>query len=272
MNDVIEFARKVRCDILKQIHTAKSGHPGGSLSSVEILSILYNKVLNVPREWTGSLDFYQRDRFILSKGHASPLLYATLANAGFFDKSLLSTFRKINSRLQGHPCLKTKLPGIEMTTGSLGQGLSVGVGMALGLKLDKINSKVFVLMGDGELQEGSVWEAFMQAGHRKLDNIIAIIDRNKLQIDGCTKDVTDIEPLADKLRAFNFDVVEVDGHNLYELSDAFLFARNSKKPCAIIANTIKGKGVSFMENNPAWHGKVPSDDELKLALEEINAK
>ena len=272
MDKVLEFAKNVRVDILKMIHNAKSGHTGGSLSGVEILSVLYNKVLHVPRDWSGSLDFYERDRFILSKGHASPLLYATLANAGFFDKSLLKTFRKINSRLQGHPCLATKLPGIEMTTGSLGQGMSVGVGMALGLKLDNLNSKVFVMMGDGELQEGSVWEAFMQAGHRKLGNIVAIIDRNKLQIDGCTKDVTDIEPLADKLRAFNFEVLEVDGHNVYELSDAFMYARNCSVPCAIIANTTKGKGVSFMENNAGWHGKAPNDEELKLALEEINAK
>ncbi len=253
------------------IHGAKSGHPGGSLSCVEILSVLYNKVMFVPPEWKKSPDFQKRDRFILSKGHASAALYSTLANKGFFAHDELFTFRKLASRLQGHPSTRLGLEGIEVSTGSLGQGLSIAVGIALALKLNANSAKVFVLLGDGEMQEGSVWEALMSASHKKLDNLIIVIDRNKLQIDGDTDDVKSLEPLDKKLQAFGWECMEVDGHNEDELENAFNVAKSSGVPFAIIANTLKGKGVSFMENNVGWHGKAPNDDELKRALEELNA-
>ena len=253
------------------IHNAKSGHPGGSLSCVDILTVLYKKVLNVPIEWDKSPNFKQRDRFILSKGHASPALYATLANCGYFSKDLLMGFRMLGSKLQGHPSSRVNLPGIEVSTGSLGQGLSIGIGLALAMRLDKIKSKVFVLLGDGEMQEGSVWEGLMNANHQKLNNLVVIVDKNKLQIDGSTDDVKSLEPLDEKLKAFGFEVSTIDGHNYEEIEKALLNAKKSDKLCAIIANTIKGKGVSFMENNVSWHGKAPKDNELKDALEELNA-
>lgn len=266
------FTNAVRCDVLKMIHDAKSGHPGGACSCVDILAVLYKKILNVPVEWDKAINFAERDRFILSKGHASTALYATLAHCGFFSKNLLKGFRKLGSKLQGHPSSRAKLPGIEVSTGSLGQGLSIGVGIALALRLDKIDSKVFVLMGDGEMQEGSVWEALMNANNQKLTNLIVIIDKNNLQIDGAVCDVKTLEPLDEKLRAFGFDVKSIDGHNFEEIENTLLEAKNSNKLTAIIANTIKGKGISFMENNASWHGKAPNDDELKKALEELNAK
>ena len=253
------------------IHNAKSGHPGGSLSCVDILTVLYKKVLNVPLDWDKSPNFKQRDRFILSKGHASPALYATLANCGYFSKDLLMGFRMLGSKLQGHPSSRVNLPGIEVSTGSLGQGLSIGIGLALAMRLDKIKSKVFVLLGDGEMQEGSVWEGLMNANHQKLNNLVVIVDKNKLQIDGSTDDVKSLEPLDEKLKAFGFEVSTIDGHNYEEIEKALLNAKKSDKLCAIIANTIKGKGVSFMENNVSWHGKAPKDNELKDALEELNA-
>ncbi len=265
------FTNTVRQDILKMIHNAKSGHPGGSLSCVDILAVLYKKVLNVPVEWDKSPNFKSRDKFVLSKGHASPALYATLANCGFFSKDLLMGFRMLGSKLQGHPSSRTKLPGIEVSTGSLGQGLSIGIGLALAMRLDKIKSKVFVLLGDGEMQEGSVWEALMNANQQKLNNLVVIVDKNNLQIDGSVGDIKSLEPLDDKLRAFGFDVKTIDGHNFEEIENALCEAKNSDKLCAIIANTIKGKGVSFMENNASWHGKAPKDDELNKALEELNA-
>ncbi len=263
------FTNELRKDILKMVHNAKSGHPGGSLSCVDILAVLYKKILFVPTEWDKSPDFKKRDRFILSKGHSSPALYATLANLGFFDKSLLNGFRILGSKLQGHPSSRAKLPGIEVSTGSLGQGLSIGVGLALALRLDEIKSKVYVLMGDGEMQEGSVWEALMSASHHKLNNLVVIIDKNNLQIDGATNDIKSLEPLDEKLKAFGFEVKSIDGHNYEEIESALLEAKNSDKLCAIIANTIKGKGVSFMENNVSWHGKAPNDEQLKQALEEL---
>lgn len=253
------------------IHAAKSGHPGGSLSCVEILSVLYNKIMFVPCDWKKSADFHKRDRFILSKGHASAALYSVLAQKGFFPIDELLTFRKLGTRLQGHPSTRTELEGIEVSTGSLGQGLSMATGVALALKLNNNPANVFVLLGDGEMQEGSVWEALMSAAHKKLDNLIIVIDKNKLQIDGNTNDVKSLEPLDKKLEAFGWEVKEVDGHNEIELENAFIEAKKSAKPFAIIANTIKGKGVSFMENNAGWHGKAPNDDELKIALEELNA-
>ena len=261
-------ALKVRRNILKMIHNAKSGHPGGSLSGADILTILYKKCLNIPSDWDNNTNFENRDRFILSKGHASPLLYAVLADNGFFEESELMTFRKINSKLQGHPS-KGYIAGVEASTGSLGQGLSLGCGVAMGLKLNKNNAKVVVYIGDGELQEGSCWEAFMQAGHRKLDNIIAIIDRNRLQIDGCTEDVMSLDNLSDKIKAFNWEVIEIDGHDFNAIYEAYNKAKSLNKPVAIIANTRKGKGISFMENQAGWHGKAPNDEQLAQALEEL---
>ena len=265
------FTNKLRQDIIKMIHNAKSGHPGGAFSCVDILAVLYKKVLNVPVEWDKSIDFNKRDRFVLSKGHASTALYATLAHCGFFPTNMLMSFRMLGSKLQGHPSSRAQLPGIEVSTGSLGQGLSIGVGMALALRLDKNEtSKVFVLLGDGEMQEGSVWESLMNANNQKLDNLIVIIDKNELQIDGKTCDIKSLEPLDEKLKAFGFSVYSIDGHNYDEIEHTLLEAKNSNKLCAIIANTIKGKGVSFMENNAGWHGKAPNDEQLAKALEELN--
>ena len=267
-----KLVNTIRKDILKMIHNAKSGHPGGALSCVDILAVLYKKILNVPLEWDKSINFKQRDRFILSKGHASAALYATLARCGYFSPDLLSGFRILGSKLQGHPSSRANLAGIEVSTGSLGQGLSIGVGVALSLKLDNVKAKVYVLLGDGEMQEGNVWEGLMSANSHKLDNLVIIVDKNNLQIDGSTSDIKTLEPLDKKLEAFGFEVSTIDGHNFDEIEQALLKAKKATKPYAIIANTIKGKGVSFMENNVSWHGKAPKDDELKAALEELNAE
>lgn len=270
-NDLIELKKLstiIRKDIVKMVHAAKSGHPGGSLSSADILNVLYNKCLNIPKEWDKSPDFEKRDRFILSKGHAAPLLYAVLAQYGIIPEKELLSLRKFGSNLQGHPSYNhTK--GVETSTGSLGQGLSIGCGISMGLKLDKNPANVVVLLGDGELQEGSCWEAFMEAGFRKLDNLIAIIDRNRLQIDGNTEDVMGLDNLNDKIRAFNWNVIEINGHDFNQIYDAYCQAKKSTKPCAIIANTIKGKGVSFMENQAGWHGKAPNDEQLAQALKDL---
>ena len=268
IKELKEAATEVRRNIVKIVHNSKSGHPGGSLSGADILTVLYKKSLNIPSEWDKSADFENRDRFILSKGHASPLLYSILAMKGIIPKEELMTFRKFHSKLQGHPA-KHYLSGIETSTGSLGQGLSIGCGMAEGLKLKQNSANVVVYTGDGELQEGSCWEAFMQAAHRKLDNLIAIIDRNKLQIDGCTENVMALDNLADKLRAFNWDVIEINGHDYNEIYEAVEAAKKADRPCAIIAHTTKGKGVSFMENQAGWHGKAPSDEQLAQALAEL---
>ena len=264
-----EASKQTRINIIKMVHAAKSGHPGGSLSGADILNVLYNKCLNIPRDWDKSPDFEKRDRFILSKGHASPLLYSILAQHGIIDEKELLTFRKFGSKLQGHPS-KNFMKGVETSTGSLGQGLSIGCGIAMGLKLDNNSANVIVYTGDGELQEGSCWEAFMQAGHRNLDNLIAIIDRNRLQIDGNTESVMGLDNLNDKIRAFNWNVIEINGHDYNQIYDAYIQAKKSTKPCAIIANTIKGKGVSFMENNASWHGKAPNDEQAEQALKELN--
>ncbi len=263
-----KICNQTRINILKMVHNAASGHIGGAFSGVEILNVLFNKSLNIPTEWKKSKDFETRDRFILSKGHASALLYSVLSQKGFFPEEELMTFRKLGSRLQGHPCCR-ELDGIEVSTGSLGQGLSVGCGIALGLKLDKNPANVVVYLGDGELQEGSVWEAFMQISHRKLDNIIAIIDRNGLQIDGETENVTALNPLDKKLEAFGWQVETIDGHNLNAIYKAVEKGKKANEPFAIIANTIKGKGVSFMENNAGWHGKAPNDEQFEQALAEL---
>lgn len=259
-----DLCRECRENIVSMVHCAKSGHCGGALSAVEILTVLYQKSMKVfPNEPKNPT----RDRFILSKGHASAVLYSVLAQRGFFPKSELMTFRKLGSKLQGHP--NGHIDGVEVATGSLGQGLSIGCGMALGLKLDKNPAHVFVYMGDGECQEGSVWEGFMNAPQRKLDNIIAIIDRNRLQIDGCTENIKGLDPLPDKLKAFNWKVYEIDGHNLQEIYDTIEKAKSADCPVVIVANTIKGKGVSFMENQVGWHGKAPNDEEYSLAIAEL---
>ncbi|MCQ2739421.1 MAG: transketolase [bacterium] len=268
IEDLKSHALNVRRNIVQTVHDAKSGHPGGSLSGADILTVLYEKCLNIPADWSDNPDFATRDRFILSKGHASPLLYSILAEHGMFDKAELSTFRKLRSRLQGHPTIGY-LPGIEASTGSLGQGLALGCGIAIGLKIDKNPANVVVYMGDGELQEGSCWEAFMQGAHRNLNNLIAIIDRNKLQIDGSTETVMALGNVADKIRSFEWDVAEIDGHNIEEIYNTIEIAKKSEKPFAIVANTTKGKGISFMENQAGWHGKAPNDDQLAQALKEL---
>lgn len=268
VKEIQEVSKKLRREILMMIHNSKSGHPGGSLSCVDILNVLFKKCMKHYPECEVNPEYRNRDRFILSKGHASAALYAVMAECGYFKEEELLTFRKMGSKLQGHPCSKI-LKGIEVSTGSLGQGLSIGCGMALGLKLDNIDSRVFVYMGDGEIEEGSVWEAAMNASHNKLNNLIAFVDRNKLQIDGSTEKVKSVGNVKAKFEAFDWNTIEIDGHNIKEIYNAINKAKTSDKPCVIIANTVKGKGVSFMENNAGWHGKAPSDEDLQKALEEL---
>lgn len=264
--ELAEKARKIRINALKAIHAAKSGHPGGSLSSADILATLYFGELNIDPKNPKMAD---RDKFVLSKGHAVPALYAALGERGFYEVKEMMTLRQVGSKFQGHPNM-SKVPGIEMSTGSLGQGFSAAVGMAIAGKIDKNPGRVYVLTGDGELQEGIVWEAAMQASHRKLDNLVAIVDLNGLQIDGKVSDVKCVCPVDEKFRSFGWNVINVDGHNFEELTTAFSEAKSSKGvPTAIIAHTHKGKGVSFMEDNAGWHGKAPSDEELAAAIEEL---
>ncbi|MBR6163232.1 transketolase [bacterium] len=272
INSLTQSSKKLRREILTMIHSAKSGHPGGSLSCIDILNVLYSKCMRVVVDKTDK-NYDKRDRFILSKGHASAALYSVMAQAGFFDEKELMTFRQLGSRLQGHPCAH-KLDGVEVSTGSLGQGLSMGVGMALGLRLDNNDAKVFVLMGDGEIEEGSVWEAVMNANAKKLDNLIAFVDRNKLQIDGSTEDIKEIGSAAEKFRAFGWNAFEINGHDFNEIYLTTEIAKQLKnhKPTVIIANTIKGKGVSFMENQAGWHGKAPNDEQLAQALTELGGQ
>ncbi len=264
-----KIASNVRCEILAMITHTGSGHPGGSLSAAEVVVALYfHKMRHKPDnpKWDG------RDRFVLSKGHACPLAYACLAEAGYFPKSELQNLRKINSMLQGHPDMN-KTPGIEASTGSLGQGLSIANGMALALRLDKKENRVYVLLGDGELQEGEVWEAAMFAAHNKLDNLTAIVDKNGLQIDGETKDIMNVEPIADKFKAFNWNVIEIDGHDFAQIINALEEAEKVKgKPTMIVADTVKGKDVSFMENVCDFHGKALNEEQLGKALKELEAK
>ena len=264
--ELAEKARRIRINALKAIHAAKSGHPGGSLSSADILATLYFGELNIDPKKPKMAD---RDKFVLSKGHAVPALYAALGERGFYEVSEMMTLRQVGSKFQGHPNMR-KVPGIEMSTGSLGQGFSAAVGMAVAGKIDKNPGRVYVLTGDGELQEGIVWEAAMQASHRKLDNLVAIVDLNGLQIDGKVSDVKCVCPVDEKFRSFGWNVINVDGHNFEELTTAFKEAKSSEGvPTAIIAHTHKGKGVSFMEDNAGWHGKAPSDEELAAAIEEL---
>ena len=265
-------AKEIRISILKMIYNAQSGHLGGNLSAVELILTLYKKVLKHNKNWNKDKNFKNRDRFVLSKGHASAALYCVLAEEGYFDKKELMTFRKFGSKLQGHPSSIT-LNGIEISTGSLGQGLSIACGMAAGLKLDKIDSFVFAYLGDGEIQEGQVYEAMMNASHNRLNNLIAIVDRNSYQIDGHTECVKSIEPIDKKFQSFGWETLEVDGHNIERILEVYEKAKeiavSRKKPVAIIAHTVKGKGVSFMENQAGWHGKAPNDEEMEKALAEL---
>lgn len=262
------ISQRIRKNVLMMITNANSGHPGGSLSAVDVLNVLFIKFMNYDTSWEKSPNFKNRNRFVLSKGHASAVLYAIFAELGFIKEDELLTFRKLGSRLQGHPC-SLKMPWVEVSTGSLGQGLSIACGMALGLRLDNIDSKVYVFMGDGETQEGSVWEAVMNASHNKLNNIIAFVDRNKLQIDGSTEDVKSLGDLKSKFESFGWNAIEINGHDFKQIYSAISGAQTSDKPYVIIANTVKGCGVSFMENNAGWHGKAPNKEQLEAALEEL---
>ena len=255
--DFTEISKEVRKNILLQIYSAQSGHPGGALSCADILVALYFDLIN------------EGDKVILSKGHASAALYAVLAEKGFFPKEELSTFRKLNSNLQGHPSL-LKTNGVDASSGSLGQGLSVANGMALSFKMDKKESVVYCILGDGEIQEGQVWEAAMTASHYNLNNVIAFLDYNKLQIDGSNDEVMCVAPVKEKFEAFGWFVQEIDGHSFTEIIDAVSSTKKQNKPSMIIANTIKGKGVSFMENQCSWHGKAPNAEEYENALKEVN--
>ena len=264
--DLQQKARIIRRDIVTMIAAANSGHPGGSLSSVEILVSLYYHMM---KHNPNNPNWEDRDRFILSKGHAAPVLYATLAESGYFPTSELNTLRQLDSRLQGHT-ERNRVPGIEMSAGSLGQGLSFSIGCALAARLNNKDYRVYTLMGDGECEEGQVWEAAMAATHFRVDNLCALVDRNGLQIDGWTRDIMNLEPFADKWRASGWNVLDVNGHDFEEIIDAFEHARNVKqKPTVIIARTVKGKGVSFMENNVDFHGKPPSPAQLEQALKEL---
>ncbi|MCI6737950.1 MAG: transketolase [Intestinibacter sp.] len=258
-----EIASIIRKEIVTMIHKAKSGHPGGSLSAVEILTALYFDEMNIDPTNPKMED---RDRFILSKGHAAPVLYATLAERGYFDREELDGFRKFGSMLQGHPDMN-KIPGVEMSTGSLGQGFSVACGMAMASKLDNAPWNVYVLLGDGEIQEGIVWEAAMSASHYKLDNLIAFLDYNGLQIDGNIETVMNVNPVEGKFKSFGWNVITIDGHDYDQIFAALDIAKATVgKPTMIIAKTIKGKGISFMENEAKWHGSAPSDSDLQQAL------
>ena len=259
-------AVEVRKGIITGVHAAKSGHPGGSLSAADIFTYLYFQELHIDPKHPQDPD---RDRFVLSKGHTAPGLYAALANRGFFPVEDLKTLRHIGSHLQGHPCI-AHTPGIDMSSGSLGQGISAAVGMALSAKLQGKSYRVYTLLGDGELQEGQVWEASMFAGSRKLDNLTVIVDNNNLQIDGAVSEVCSPYPIDEKFTAFGFHVINIDGNDMEQIAKAFQEARETKgKPTAIIAKTTKGKGVSFMENQVGWHGKAPNDEEYEIAMAEL---
>ncbi|HLR34473.1 MAG TPA: transketolase [Tissierellales bacterium] len=260
------IANNLRVNIINMLYEAQSGHPGGSLSACEILTALYFKEMKVDPE---NPNWDERDRFILSKGHGSPVLYSALAERGYFPKEELNSFRKINSMLQGHPDMKD-IPGVDMTTGSLGQGISAASGTALAGKLDRKDYRVYGLVGDGEVQEGIVWEMAMFAAHYKLDNLTVFLDHNGLQIDGKNEDIMNIEPIDEKFKAFGWHVITIDGHDFDEIFNAIDEAKNTKdKPTMILAKTIKGKGVSFMENQVGWHGKAPNEEEKEKALEEL---
>ena len=259
-------ANEVRKGIVTAVHSAKSGHPGGSLSAADILTYLFFEEMNIDPKDPKKAD---RDRFVLSKGHIAPGYYSTLAQRGFFPVEDLTTLRHVGSYLQGHPDMK-HIPGVDMSSGSLGQGGSAAVGMALAGKLDGKDYRVYCLFGDGEIQEGQVWEAAMFAGARKLDNLVFIVDNNGLQIDGNIEDVCSPYPIADKFRAFNFNVIEIDAHDFDQIEGAFQKARETKgQPTAIVAKSVKGKGVSFMENQASWHGSAPNDEQYAQAMADL---
>ena len=261
-----KIANEVRKGIVTSVHSAKAGHPGGSLSAAEIYTYLYFEEMNIDPQ---NPDAPDRDRFVLSKGHTTPGYYATLAHRGFFPVDDLVTFRHLGSYLQGHPCMQ-HIPGVDMSSGSLGQGISAAVGMAISAKLSNDDYRVYTLLGDGEIQEGQVWEASMLAGHRHLDNLVVIVDNNGLQIDGNIADVNSPYPIDKKFEAFNFHVINIDGHDFYQIAAAFKEARETKgQPTAIIAKTIKGKDVSFMENQASWHGSAPNDEQYAVAMEDL---
>lgn len=264
-----EKAREIRIDIIRAVHAAGSGHPGGSLSAADIITYLYFAEMDIDPSDPDKAD---RDRFVLSKGHAAPALYSALAERGFFPKETLLTLRKLGSILQGHPD-KKKIPGVDMSTGSLGQGISAAVGMALANKIDNKPYRVYALLGDGELQEGLVWEAAMAAAHYKLDDLTAFVDWNGLQIDGRNEDVMTVAPVDEKFRAFGWDVQMIDGHDFDQIAEAVEKAKKvTGKPQMIVAKTVKGKGVSFMENEAGWHGKAPDDAQAKQAVEELGGE
>lgn len=268
-NELKEKALNIRRNIIEMVYMASSGHPGGALSIADILTVLYFLEMNIspltPKD-------ENRDRFILSKGHASPALYATLAERGFFSKEELRGFRNIDSILQGHPDMKS-IPGVDMSTGSLGQGLSVANGMALAGKLDKKDYRVYCLLGDGEIEEGQIWEAAMSSGHYKLDNLCVIVDNNNLQIDGVISEVMNSYPIDKKFKDFGFEVIKINGNDFKSIINGFEEAKRIKgKPTAIIAKTIKGKGVSYMENVAGWHGKAPNEEEYVQAMQELIMK
>lgn len=267
IEELKEISKKVRISIIEQVYNAKSGHPGGSLSCADILTVLYFNQMNInEKEPKAPL----RDRFVLSKGHCAPALYGTLAERGFFEKEKLKEFRKIDGNLQGHPDMN-KVPGVDISTGSLGQGLSVANGMALSSKLNHDGYRVYCLLGDGEIEEGQVWEAAMTASKYHLDNLCAIVDYNGLQIDGKVEEVKGLDNLEGKFKSFGFNTIVVDGNNMEQLIDAFETAKLTKeKPTMIIAKTIKGKGVSFMEGKAEWHGKAPNEEEFKQAIKELS--
>ena len=264
--ELMKTANEIRKGIVTALHSAKAGHPGGSLSATEIFTYLYFEEMNVDPKDPKKAD---RDRFVLSKGHTAPGLYSTLAQKGFFPKEDLVTLRHTGSYLQGHPDMK-HIPGVDMSSGSLGQGISAAVGMAIAGKLDNADYRVYTLLGDGEIQEGQVWEASMLAAHRKLDNLVVIVDNNNLQIDGEITEVNSPYPIDKKFEAFNFHVINIDGNDFDQIDAAFKEAKTVKgQPTAIIAKTVKGKGVSFMEHQVGWHGKAPNDEEYKIAMEEL---
>ena len=264
--ELMKTANEVRKGIVTAVHSAKSGHPGGSLSAADIYTYLYFEEMNIDPKDPKKAD---RDRFVLSKGHTAPGYYSTLAHRGFFPVEDLTTLRKVGSYLQGHPDMK-HIPGVDMSSGSLGQGISAAVGMAISAKLSDDDYRVYTLLGDGEIQEGQVWEASMLAGHRKLDNLVVIVDNNNLQIDGKITDVNSPYPIDKKFEAFNFNVITINGNDMDEIAAALKEARETKgMPTAIIAKTTKGKGVSFMENAVGWHGKAPNDEEYKIAMEDL---
>ena len=264
--ELAKTANEIRKGIVTAVHSAKAGHPGGSLSCADLMTFLYFEEMNIDPKDPKKAD---RDRFVLSKGHCAPALYSTLAQRGFFPVEDLTTLRKLGSHLQGHPCMQ-HTPGVDMSSGSLGQGISVATGMALSAKLSNDPYRVYTLLGDGEIAEGQVWEAAMFAGHKKLDNLVVIVDNNGLQIDGKIEDVCNPYPIDKKFEAFNFHVINIDAHDFDQIRSALKEARDTKgMPTAIIMKSVKGKGVSFMENQAGWHGKAPNDEQYEIAMEDL---